>query len=157
MLSIPRVKVWRMMIVIVHVNGDPEELTNTGEPTNGLAFVPSGAGRGHPAPWLSRQGVRRAVALAARADEGTFIGSVASATARRAPWHESQGAGWPRPAPEGMKASPFMGSPMFPQAPGGAIRPLGFRARRRGAPLVSIDTARAAPHTRLLALHLIGE
>jgi hypothetical protein len=38
---------------------------HTGEPTNGLAFVPSGAGRGHPAPWLSRQGARRAVALAA--------------------------------------------------------------------------------------------
>ncbi len=28
-------------------------------------MVPSGAGQGHPAPWLSRQGARRAVALAA--------------------------------------------------------------------------------------------
>ena len=34
---------------------------------------------------------------------------------------------------------------MFPQAPGGAIRPLGFRATGRGAPLVAIDTARSAP------------
>ena len=53
-----------------------------------------------------------------RADEDSFIGSVASAPAliaiigRRAPWRESQGAGWPRPAPEGTKASPLMGSPV---------------------------------------------
>ncbi len=38
-----------------------------------------------------------------------------------------------------------MGSPMFTQAPGGAIRPLGFRATGRGAPLVAIKTARLAP------------
>jgi hypothetical protein len=32
-----------------------------------------------------------------------------------------------------IPASPRMDSPMYPQAPGGAIRPLGFRARGRGA------------------------
>jgi hypothetical protein len=48
-----------------------------------------------------------------RADEDIFIGSAASATARRAPWRESQGAGWPRPATEGTKASPFVGSPVL--------------------------------------------
>ncbi|MCH9021050.1 MAG: hypothetical protein IIA73_11890, partial [Proteobacteria bacterium] len=47
-----------------------------------------------------------------QADEDTFIGPAASAPARRAPWRESQGAGWPRPAPEGTKASPFVGSPV---------------------------------------------
>ena len=34
---------------------------------------------------------------------------------------------------------------MFPQAPGGAIRPLGYRARGRGAQLLRSKLARSAP------------
>ena len=95
--------------------------------------VVPGAGRGRvaqsgagQAPRLRRDGgappARPAAALRNGSDRGRARGPRA---VLRCGWTRPDRA----PRPLLIPASPRMDSPMFPQAPGGAIRPLGYRAR----------------------------